>query len=150
MKILFCGDREWKDISLIQAVMQVLQPTTVIEGEARGADVQSRQVAKSLGIYFKPYPAKWKKFGKAAGPIRNRQMYEEGMPDLVVAFHDTIAKSTGTKDMLEVAKVGRTPTVLVSHEDGNAVMRCHEVSEKIMRLLKHVGKVINMSKVRIV
>jgi hypothetical protein len=32
------------------------------------------------------YRADWAKHGRAAGPIRNKQMLEEGKPDLVVAF----------------------------------------------------------------
>ena len=32
------------------------------------------------------YPADWDKHGKAAGPIRNKQMIDEGKPDLVIAF----------------------------------------------------------------
>lgn len=52
-----------------------------------------------------PYPADWKAFGKGAGPIRNRKMYDAEKPELVIAFHSdiTLSASKGTKDMVEYA-----------------------------------------------
>ena len=29
------------------------------------------------------YPADWDKFGRAAGPIRNQQMLDEGKPNMI-------------------------------------------------------------------
>jgi hypothetical protein len=44
--------------------------------------------------------AKWEKYGLAAGPIRNQEMLDTYKPDLVVAFHNDIEHSKGTKDMI--------------------------------------------------
>lgn len=52
----------------------------------------------------KGFPADWKRYGKAAGPIRNQQMIDEGKPDLVLAFHENINESRGTKDMVARAR----------------------------------------------
>jgi hypothetical protein len=49
-----------------------------------------------------PFPADWGTFGKRAGPIRNKQMLEEGKPDLVIAFWD--GNSPGTKNMIDQAQ----------------------------------------------
>ncbi len=38
------------------------------------------------GIPVMTFPADREKHGRAAGPIRNKQMLEEGKPDLVAAF----------------------------------------------------------------
>ena len=38
---------------------------------------------------------------RAAGPIRNQRMLVEGKPDLVIAFHDDLESSRGTKDMIK-------------------------------------------------
>lgn len=75
-------------------------PFVVVEGEARGADIISRECAKELGLTFLPFPAKWTTYGNPAGPIRNRQMVKEAHPVAVIAFHNHIATSTGTKDMV--------------------------------------------------
>jgi hypothetical protein len=45
------------------------------------------------------FPANWKVYGRAAGPIRNMKMLLEGKPDLVVAFPGGI----GTADMVKKA-----------------------------------------------
>lgn len=104
MRILFCGDRNWSHYKTIVDVMLELRPTLVIEGEAAGADSMAREAAEDYLIAVLPFPADWKKYGRAAGPIRNSQMLKEGKPELVVAFHDDITTSKGTKNMVEQAK----------------------------------------------
>lgn len=51
------------------------------------------------GIEVEAYAAQWSVHGRAAGAIRNRQMLEEGKPDLVVAFRG----GSGTRNMVEQA-----------------------------------------------
>lgn len=44
---------------------------------------------------------------RQAGPIRNEQMLQEGQPDKVLAFHENLAQSRGTADMVRrAAKAG--------------------------------------------
>lgn len=95
---------------------------TLIEGEAKGADSIARDCAKYLGMIVLPFPAQWKKYGgrgrgNPAGPIRNQQMLDEGKPNLVVAFHNNIDKSKGTKDMLNRTKKAGIPCYLISEGD---------------------------------
>jgi hypothetical protein len=79
--------------------------TVIIEGEARGADTYARVYAERNNIPIEKYPADWKRYGLAAGPIRNRQMLMEGKPDLVMAFaKTTLAESRGTKNMVKQAR----------------------------------------------
>ncbi len=54
--------------------------------------------AQEQGIEVKARQADWKRFGRGAGPKRNRQMLEE-KPDLVVAFPG----GRGTAGMIRVA-----------------------------------------------
>lgn len=98
-KLLICGDRNWKSKLIIKQYIEYFQPSLVIEGECRGADIIAREVAKELNIPLKEFPANWNKHGKAAGPIRNREMLDE-KPDLVLAFHSDIENSKGTADTL--------------------------------------------------
>jgi hypothetical protein len=106
MKVLICGDRNWSNIERVVDKLMELQDrgyTTLIEGEANGADRIAKEAAKVLGFTIEAYPADWQKYGKAAGPIRNRQMLVEGKPDLVVAFHGDLENSRGTKNMVNQA-----------------------------------------------
>jgi hypothetical protein len=52
---------------------------------------------------------------RVAGPIRNQQMLDEGHPDLVIAFHDNMSESRGTRDMVGRAIKGGFSVRLVSH-----------------------------------
>ena len=85
--------------------------TALIQGGARGADSIARQAAQQLNIYCKTYHADWKTYGRAGGPIRNRMMLDT-KPDLVVAFHDNLDASRGTKDCVTEAKRRGIPVVI--------------------------------------
>jgi len=76
---------------------------TLIEGEARGADSMARDIALARGWEVIRVPADWVKYGRGAGPIRNQQMLDMG-PDQVWAFHDNLACSKGTLDMVRRSK----------------------------------------------
>lgn len=106
-RVLVCGDRNWTNGVLIREKLAEIMAgpgiEVVIEGEARGADSLSRLAALSLGIpeaRILKFPADWKAHPKSAGPIRNRKQLKEGKPDLGLAFHDDLANSKGTKDMV--------------------------------------------------
>lgn len=104
-RVLVCGSRDYTDENKIAGVMLNLSiGTTIIEGGAKGADTIARSFAVRWGLDFEEYPANWKKYGKAAGPIRNKQMLIEGKPDLVLAFYSAKKKSKGTKNMVEQAE----------------------------------------------
>jgi hypothetical protein len=103
--MLICGDRNWTDKDLLQKVMSTFPPgTTVIHGGARGADSIAGDVAKELGFSVVVFKADWKRFGKAAGVLRNVEMLNDGKPDGVIAFHHDIRKSKGTAHMVKIAK----------------------------------------------
>ncbi len=101
MRVLVCGSRDFNDSEKLKEVLDEIDITTVIEGEAKGADKLSRIYAEHRGIPVEAYPADWGKYGNSAGPIRNRQMLEEGYPDQVVAFR--VNNSKGTTDMINQA-----------------------------------------------
>jgi hypothetical protein len=116
MIVLVCGDRDWQDKELIKKELSKLPPGTIIvEGGARGADTLAKQVAKELGFEVREYKAKWKEYHKAAGPIRNREMLKKEDPDKILAFHDNIEESKGTKDMIKISKKAGKDVKLVRH-----------------------------------
>jgi hypothetical protein len=122
MKILVCGSRYWKDSKRIddilsRVIFQVYHDneTTILEGGARGADRMAYLWAKENGIECIEFPADWKKYGLAAGPIRNRQMLDE-KPDMVLAFHNSINTSKGTLDTLKEANKRGIPANIVTRD----------------------------------
>lgn len=103
--IIICGDRYWTNEGIIKEYVRSLPPDVrVITGGANGADYYAEKARKECGLDGKVYDAKWDMFGKAAGPIRNRRMIKDESPYLVVAFHNNIFRSKGTRDMLLQAK----------------------------------------------
>lgn len=114
MIVLICGDREWNDFKIIDGFLATLpQDVTIIEGNCRGADKMSGYLAKKRGMTVIPVSAKWKKFGKYAGPLRNSAMIHCYEPELVVAFHNDIEHSKGTKNMLFQASNAGIPTKII-------------------------------------
>lgn len=120
-KILMCGDRNWTDETFIlDSLMSYLierpigEVTLVIHGNARGADQISGRCASTMGLAVVAFPANWNQYGRAAGPIRNRQMLEQH-PNIVLAFHDNIEESKGTKDMVSQARLAGVETRVLTH-----------------------------------
>jgi hypothetical protein len=119
IRLLVCGSREWWDRDLLRQVLsngwwnQLIR--VLVEGEARGADNMAREWAFDNGIEVEPYPADWDRYGKPAGPIRNQQMLDEGEPTLVVAFHDDLYNSKGTRDMVKRAQRAGIQVEVYSH-----------------------------------
>lgn len=108
MRVLVCGSRDFINAAKLYKTLDDLHAKynfeVLIEGGAPGADTLASLWAKSQRISCLEFPAEWLKYGRAAGPIRNKQMLEEGKPDLVVAFpRTTLADSKGTKNMVEQA-----------------------------------------------
>ena len=98
-----CGGRGYNDHARVFEVLDSIGPSVVIHGGAPGADAIAGKWAKSRGAECEVFPADWLRYGRSAGPIRNRKMIMDGKPDLVVA----LPGGRGTQNMLAVArKVG--------------------------------------------
>jgi hypothetical protein len=139
--VLVSGDRHWTDYVFIYDVMRELQrlygkQLRIAQGLANGVDTLAAIAAVALGIpligpdeveipnltrpavtpvNLRGWAAKWDDQGKAAGPIRNAVMLKESGASLIVAFHDHIASSRGTRNMLDLANKKRIPAVLLSN-----------------------------------
>ena len=97
MRVLVCGGRKYTNREHIHNTLCDIDAergpiTRVIHGGATGADDEA--------IKHIPFVAEWHKHGRAAGPIRNKRMLEEGKPDLVVAFPG----GKGTANMVKIAE----------------------------------------------
>ena len=100
MKLIIAGSRHLTDIDSegIQAFITFLgikNITEVVCGMAPGIDSAGKQWAEDNGIHVEPFPAEWDTYGKAAGPIRNKQMAEYA-DELLIIWN---GKSPGSANM---------------------------------------------------
>lgn len=105
MRVLVCGGRDFNDYICVYDTLDDVQTergrfSHVIVGGAPGADHWGEAWAHHNRVPFTVFPAAWKKDGRAAGPIRNKRMLDEGKPDLVIAFPG----GRGTADMVRRAE----------------------------------------------
>ena len=71
-----------------------------LSGGCSGADMIGERYAHEMGYEIKRYPAEWNKYGKKAGPVRNKQMIMDC--DAVICFWD--GKSRGTLSLIKLAE----------------------------------------------
>lgn len=110
-RVLVCGGHRFVDpikvkqwlIDLAPSHLNEIAPSldwtieAVIEGDADGADRGGKLWALDvLKIVPHTFPADWDRYGNGAGPIRNRRMLLEGLPNVVFAFPGR----SGTADMV--------------------------------------------------
>lgn len=118
MRVLVCGGRDYNDYDKVRKVLYDIADEfalwstpdeygnalpyglEVIHGGAKGADDLADQWAVVNWCKIHEFKADWDKHGKAAGYIRNKQMLEEGQPDLVIAFPG----GKGTAMMKDIAR----------------------------------------------
>ncbi|MEW6771831.1 MAG: DUF2493 domain-containing protein [Bacillota bacterium] len=117
MRVLVCGSRDWINRAAILRELSKFPPgTVVIQGGCRGADRLAAEIARELGFTVKEFRADWQRYGpRAAGPIRNRRMLDEGKPDLVLAFHAAIKKSRGMADIVRQARRAGVPVRVITN-----------------------------------
>lgn len=106
LKVVIAGSRSFNDrLYLFGSCDQVLsgylaaEDIEIVSGTASGADKLGEIYAEDNEYDLKQFPADWETHGKAAGPIRNREMAEYG--DILIAFWDK--ESAGTKSMINEA-----------------------------------------------
>ena len=106
-KVIVCGSRSISDKQYIfEALDKLLKDyddVEIISGHARGVDTIAEAYAKERAIPLVVFSADWEQYGRAAGPIRNKEMLQFAMSaePLVISFWD--GKSRGTKNMMLLA-----------------------------------------------
>ena len=100
MKTIIAGGRDFHDYEFLKAHVDPNGVTEIVSGTAPGADTLGERFAFENNIPVTRFLADWDKYGKSAGPIRNRQMAKYG--DQLIAFWD--GKSRGTKNMIETMR----------------------------------------------
>lgn len=109
MKTIIAGSRDITDYERVSTLITItyeawkereMPITEVVSGCARGVDTLGERWAKEHGIPIKPFPADWKKYGKSAGPIRNKEMAKYA--DALIAIKHAV--SAGTDNMIQFAQ----------------------------------------------
>lgn len=98
MKVIIAGSRQVEDYKLVAEAMKRcgFKVTEVVSGCATGVDRMGEVWARANNVPVKEMPANWFNHGKAAGPIRNREMADYA--DAAVIIWD--GKSRGTRNMI--------------------------------------------------
>lgn len=114
--IVVTGGREWNHRQIVWYALNIHGSAgdVLIHGDCRGLDRQAGDVAHELCMRVTSVPADWGRHKRGAGPIRNRKMLDMD-PDIVLAFHDNLAESRGTKDCVNEAVRRGIPVVWYDH-----------------------------------
>lgn len=123
-RVIVTGSRTWSDAQVIRlALNEVLEdfprPWVLVHGgngmrraggyygdQPLGADAISDSIWRTWGRPVEVYWARWDELGRAAGPIRNRRMVNDGA-DLCLAF--PLGESRGTYSTIALAEAADIP-----------------------------------------
>lgn len=79
LRVLIAGGRTFSEYSIFDLfVTDILNKydydnIEIVSGHCDGVDKMGEDYALANNINVKVFPAEWKKYGKSAGPIRNKQ-----------------------------------------------------------------------------
>ena len=117
LRVVVAGCRNYNNYEEAKAYIDILlskvrkeNEIIIVSGGATGADALGERYAEENGLSVERYLADWDRYGRRAGPIRNKQMAE--VCDFVICFWD--GKSRGTKSMIEYAKQAKKPLRVIS------------------------------------
>lgn len=112
MKLIIAGSRTlWPRLDFIHSAITMLKIcselpiTEIVCGCAEGVDNEGEHWASHMNIPVRRFPVDWEKHGKAAGPIRNKQMADYA--DSLLLIWD--GESKGSANMLKQMKVLNKP-----------------------------------------
>ena len=106
VKIAIVGSRTFNDYSVLQGFIRnkcnehFLTPVAVVSGGAKGADALGARYANDYQLPLILHKPDWKRYGKAAGFIRNKDIIKDC--DVCFAFWD--GQSRGTADDINICK----------------------------------------------
>jgi len=123
LRICVCGGRDYTHEKRVWALLDAVLAAApqhqiiLISGGAKGADSHAKIWAVERGVKNEIYMADWRRHGRAAGPIRNKNMLSTGI-DLLIAMPG----GPGTQHMINICRENKvrvyqdswTPHVIMS------------------------------------
>ncbi len=108
--VLVAGSRDWGDHDKIWSDLyrekgkanSLGQGMVVVHGACRGADASAESWCDHTGTNSVKVPARWRKQGKSAGPIRNSLIAALFKFDAILSY--PLGDSKGTADMVRKAR----------------------------------------------
>ena len=101
MRIGIVGSRNFGDLEKVKEYVKSLDKDTIIvSGGAKGVDETAEKMGEELGMKVVLFKPDWKKYGRGAGIVRNKEICEYS--DMICAFWD--GKSKGTLNTIDTAK----------------------------------------------
>lgn len=110
-KVLICGSRDFKvttekmykdmleTLDFLSAISnEKLIADEIISGGADGPDKVAIEMAKEHNIKCSIFLPDWTSWGRAAGPIRNKEMVDKA--EIVIAYWD--GESAGTRSTIQI------------------------------------------------
>ena len=107
MTLAIIGSRDCPAVDIEEYLDEM--PDAIVSGGAKGADTCAREFATRKGIKMIEFLPDYKRYGRSAPLVRNRQIID--CCDKVLAFWD--GKSKGTKYTIDYAeKMGKPVRVI--------------------------------------
>ncbi len=109
MKLGVVGSRTFNDYNLLKKTLDKYDIDEIVSGGANGADQLAERYAEEKNIKTNIFLPDWKKYGRKAGPLRNKQIVENS--DYIIAFWDGVSR--GTLSSINLAKhMGKDLTIV--------------------------------------
>src|SRR5665213_2705728 len=102
MRVIIAGSRCLLDFSVVEAAIKnsEFKITEVVSGMCTGPDLLGERWAAIYNVPVIRFPADWNRYGRAAGPIRNKQMADHAQA--LIACYDGVSR--GTASMIKLAR----------------------------------------------
>ncbi len=114
-RIVIAGSRHFQDYDFFCAnvdtcLSKIRKEYTVVllSGHCSGIDTMAERYAKEHGLQLEIFPAEWDKYGKGAGPKRNKQMVDAA--DYAITFP---SGGNGTKSLIALARKKGIPITVI-------------------------------------
>jgi len=112
MKLAVIGSRTFNDYELLKRVFNAhfgfASVDTIVSGGAKGTDTLAKKLAQEQDFKYIEFLPDWDKWGKSAGPIRNKDIITNA--DFILCFWDGI--SAGSCSSLKLAKQFKKPALI--------------------------------------
>jgi len=112
INVVVTGGRDFNDAAFVNRVLDDIRPFRIFHGacgvdadkqdwrKLKGADKLANDWAISRGVFVLGVPAAWSRLGLRAGPVRNKRLITDYLPNLVIAFPG----GNGTRNLISHAE----------------------------------------------